>query len=58
MEKVTFIIIFTSNSKKIIGQNMLAFKDILGQEIDLWCITKVELNIIMLFGLFDCAHTL
>jgi hypothetical protein len=30
---------------------------ILVQEIDPWCITKLEKDILMLFGLFDSAHT-
>jgi hypothetical protein len=36
---------------------MVAFQDILVQEIDSWCITKVELDIMMLFGWFDSAYT-
>jgi hypothetical protein len=27
------------------------------QEIDSWCITKAELDIVMLFGLFDSVPT-
>jgi hypothetical protein len=44
---------------KNLAQNMLAFrpfKDILVQEIGQWCITKVEKDIILLFGLFDSVH--
>jgi hypothetical protein len=30
------------NKQKILGKNMPAFKDILAQEVDSWCIKKVE----------------
>jgi hypothetical protein len=48
---------FTNTSKKISCQIFLPFKDILVQGVNSWCITKIEMTKIILFGLSDSANT-